>query len=159
MPKILDEDLELIEDSEGKADIEMPKKAKRVITEYQRANLEKGRQVRKERGEAQRKADQTLLASKVTEKEVKKEKEIDRKAESIVQTRTRSEPKKKRNKQVIVFQSDSDSEDDTPQIIIKRSKKKEKTIEKPIPQEEYYEPEPEPYYEPEPAPYRRMKRV
>jgi len=155
MPKVLDEDLELVEDSEGKADIEMPKKAKRAITDYQRANLEKGRQVRKERGEAQRKADETLLASKVTEKESKKLTDIDRKAESIVQTRTRSEPKKKRNKQVIVFQSDSDSEDDTPQIIIRRSKKKEKTIEKPVPQEEYYEPEPEP----EPEPIRRMRRV
>jgi hypothetical protein len=156
------EETVVVEEDSDVGEVEKPKK--RAMTEYQRANLEKGRLVRKQRGEEKRKAEAEALEKAVAEKAAKEKVKITKKADKIVGSlkvaeeqpkMTTSIPKLTRRKQVIVLQSDTESDED--QIIIRRSKKKEKPPPSPPPPE----PEvPEPYEEPSPEPvFRRLKRV
>jgi hypothetical protein len=152
---------QIYESEDEVGEVEKPKK--RVMTDYQRANLEKGRLVRKQRGEEKRAAEKLALEQAVAEKAAKEKIKIDKKAETIVKNvkstqqvtdRELVKPKLRR-KQVIVLQSDTESDED--QIIIRRSKKKEKPPPSPPPPEPE---EPEPYEEPSPEPvFRRLKRV
>jgi len=119
--------------------IEKPKTKKphgltgRPMTEIQKANLQKGRDVRKANKDAKDKV---------------REEEAYHKVKSQIEPK--AEPKKsKKAKQVIVIQSDSDSDDDAPQIII-RHKKKPTVVKLPAPEPVTPQPEPEYYYEPEP---------
>lgn len=148
-------DLTIVGDDSDLGEVEKPKK--RVMTEYQKANLEKGRLVRKQKGEEKRKTEAEALAKAVEEKAAKENVKITKKADKIVSSLKVSEkeekPKPKGRKQVIVLQSDTESDED--QIIIRRSKKKVNEIRPATPPEPaYYEPEPDP----EPA-FRRLRRV
>jgi hypothetical protein len=148
----------VVEEESDVGEVEKPKKVKKPLTDYQKANLEKGRLVRKQRGEEKRKAEADALEKAVAEKAAKDKVKITKKADKIVSSLKVEElPKPKlRRKQVIVLQSDTESDED--QIIIRRSKKKDKKPETPPPPEP--EPEEEEYYEePEPPPFRRLKRV
>jgi hypothetical protein len=155
----------IVEDDDEVGEVEKPKKVKKPLTDYQKANLEKGRLVRKQRGEEKRKAEAEALEKAVAEKAAKEKVKITKKADKIVgslkvaeeQQPMKTSIPKLRRKQVIVLQSDTESDED--QIIIRRSKKKEKQPPSPPPPEQEYE-EPEAYEEPSPEPtFRRLKRV
>ena len=133
------EDLEVISDENEVEEsvIEKPKAKKphgltgRPMTEIQKANLQKGRDVRKANKDAKDKVKEEEAYHKVK-----------------AQIEPKAEPKKsKKAKQVIVIQSDSDSDDDAPQIIIRHKKKP--TVVK-LPEPVTPQPQPEYYYEAEP---------
>jgi hypothetical protein len=154
------EETVIVEEDSDLGEVEKPKK--RAMTDYQKANLEKGRLVRKQRGEEKRKAEAEALDKAVAEKAAKENVKITKKADRIVGSLKIAEeqpkmvasiPKLKSRKQVIVLQSDTESDED--QIIIRRSKKKDKLPPpppEPEPEEEYYEEPPEPVF-------RRLKRI
>lgn len=133
------EDLEVISDENEVEEsvIEKPKPKKphgltgRPMTEIQKANLQKGRDVRKANKDAKDKVKEEEAYHKVK-----------------AQIEPKAEPKKsKKAKQVIVIQSDSDSDDDTPQIIIRHKKKPVKQL--PAPEPVTPQPELELFFEPE----------
>jgi hypothetical protein len=145
------------EEEDAPSAIEKPKKPHgnkgRAPTAAQIANLEKGREVRK------------AMKDERIKEEAKKRPNVAKalKVELAVPSQPDTppippKPKLKRHKQVIVFQSDSESDEEANQIIIKRSKRKPapKKAEPIQEQEEYYEPEPQ-FFEPEPR--FRLKRV
>ena len=139
--------LEIVEPPPDLGKIEKPK-VKRAMTEYQLANLQKGRDVRKANGEEKRRQDAQLLEDAVKKKtdellsktvrqaeyKIKRDAEIQAdiqaKAEAIAMERINSKKEKKSSakKQVIVLDdesgSDSDSDGNPPQIVIRRSKPK-----------------------------------
>jgi hypothetical protein len=119
-----EEDLEIVEDSGAIEKVKKPHKSKgKPPSESQLANLQKGRDKRKENfiAKVEEKAKEVIL----------KKPELVRQVAQSMPSQPPADPpknpKKKGNKQVIVLQDDSDSSDDEPQqIIIRRSKKKPK---------------------------------
>lgn len=119
-----EEDLEIVEDSGAIEKVKKPHKSKgKPPSESQLANLQKGRDKRKENFIAK-------IEEKAKEVVLKKPELVRQVAQSMPSQPPADppkKPKKKSNKQVIVLQDDSDSSDDEPQqIIIRRSKKKPK---------------------------------
>lgn len=125
--------------------IEKPKTKKphgltgRPMTEIQKANLQKGRDVRKANKDAKDKVKEDEAYHKVKAQV----ESVPKKAEQ-----NQTEKKSKKAKQVIVIQSDSDSDDDAPQIIIRHKKKPVKQL--PAPEPVIPQAEPEYFFEPEP---------
>ena len=151
--------LEEVED-EPEPIVEKPKRVSagkgKPATEYQLANLAKGREALARRKEERIKKEYDEIEAKKPKKELPAPPVLKRNEPELPK-----QPKKKKKKaQRIIIQNDSDNSssesDDEPTIVIRNSRKR--NVEKPRPPSPEPEPEPEYYYEPEPAPF-RLRRV
>jgi hypothetical protein len=147
--------LEEVED-EPEPIVEKPKRVSagkgKPATEYQLANLAKGREALTRRKEERIKKEYDEIAKKQPVKELPPPPTLKRNEPELPK-----QPKKKTKKkaQRIIIQNDSSnddssSSDDEPTIVIRNTRKR--NVEKQRPPSP--EPEPEYYYEPEPAPFR-----
>jgi len=147
--------LEEVED-EPEPVIEKPKRVSvskgKPATEYQLANLAKGREALAKRKEERIKKEYDEMEKKKPVKELPAPPALKRNDPPELPKL----PKKKKKAQKIIIQNDSSSSesDDEPTIVIRNSRKR--NVEKP--RAPSPEPEPEYYYEPEPAPF-RLRRV
>ena len=149
--------LEEVED-EPEPIVEKPKRVSagkgKPATEYQLANLAKGREALARRKEERIKKEYDEIEAKKPKKELPAPPVLKRNEPELPK-----QPKKKKKAQRIIIQNDSDNSssesDDEPTIVIRNSRKRN-NVEKPRPPSP--EPEPEYYYEPEPAPF-RLRRV
>jgi hypothetical protein len=123
-----EDNLEIVEDTGRIEKVKKPHAKKgQPATDYQLANLAKGREVRKQRA-------MEIVEEKAKAVVLKKPELVRQVAQSAMPDPPPKPPKKKKgNKQVIVFQDESSSEsDDEPQqIIIKRKSKKKAKAKQP----------------------------
>ena len=114
---VLEDELEVVEDSGAIEKVKKPHKLKGVpATPQTLLNLQKGRDARK--------LTQMLKIEEKAKEVILKKPELVRQVAQSQDPPDKPKPKKKGNKQVIVLQDDSDSDSDEPQqIIIRRSKK------------------------------------
>lgn len=115
---------------------------KRKMSEKQLANLAKGREVKAANAAARLDTRTVEKAEKVAKKASK----VEAKAEEVVEPEVR----RKRAKQVIVFDDNSESEDEAPKIIIKQ-KRTQKALAPAAP--------PTPPPSPPPPPIPKLRRV
>jgi hypothetical protein len=116
-----EDNLEIVEDTGRIEKVKKPHAKKgQPATDYQLANLAKGREVRKQRA-------MEIVEEKAKAVILKKPELVRQVAQSAMPDPPKKPPKKKANKSVIVFQDESSESDDEPQqIIIKRKSKSKK---------------------------------
>lgn len=130
-----EDNLEIVEDTGKIEKVKKPHAKKgQPATDYQLANLAKGREVRKQRA-------MEIIEEKAKSIIMKKPELVRQVAQSAMPEPDilppKKPPKKKANKSVIVFQDESSESDDEPQqIIIKRKSKSKKAK---MPQQIVYE--------------------
>ena len=128
--------LEQVEDDvEEEATIEKKPKVKKTMSETQKLNLQKGRDVRKATSEQKKKETEDNMV-KVIERKLNL---------PVTPAEPPKPPPKKKAKQTIVICEESESsEEEAPQIIIKRKKKSKKPVKQPIYEDESSDDEPPP---------------